>query len=474
MISGRDIWELYIYIVSMFQNLSDKLGGVFDRLRGKGALSEADVEAAMREVRVALLEADVALPVAREFIEKTKEKLVGAELVKSVSPAQMVIKLVQDSLTEMLGSEHQELDLAATPPVVIMMVGLQGSGKTTSSGKLALRLKTKKNKKSLLASLDIYRPAAQEQLKILGEQIGVDTLPIIEGEKPAAITKRAMKEAKLGNYDLLILDTAGRTHIDDELMREVQEIEKISSPRETLLVADSLTGQDAVNIAKEFNEKLGLTGVILTRLDGDGRGGAALSMKAVTGCPIKFIGIGEKPEEFEEFHPERIAGRILDKGDIVSLVEKAQENIDEAEAKKMEAKFKKGQFDLDDLARQMDTMNKMGGIGSLMGMMPGLGKIKQQVNDKMNDGEMQKGMKRMRAILSSMTQFERQNPKQIGGSRKSRIAKGAGVEISEVNKLLKQHRMMADMMKKFGKMGKKGMMRSGLGGLLGGGKGFPQ
>ncbi|PIR31622.1 MAG: signal recognition particle protein, partial [Alphaproteobacteria bacterium CG11_big_fil_rev_8_21_14_0_20_44_7] len=261
---------------------------------------------------------------------------------------------------------------------------------------------------------------------------------------------------------------------DDELMREVQEIEKISSPRETLLVADSLTGQDAVNIAKEFNEKLGLTGVILTRLDGDGRGGAALSMKAVTGCPIKFIGIGEKPEEFEEFHPERIAGRILDKGDIVSLVEKAQENIDEAEAKKMEAKFKKGQFDLDDLARQMDTMNKMGGIGSLMGMMPGLGKIKQQVNDKMNDGEMQKGMKRMRAILSSMTQFERQNPKQIGGSRKSRIAKGAGVEISEVNKLLKQHRMMADMMKKFGKMGKKGMMRSGLGGLLGGGKGFPQ
>lgn len=459
----------------MFQNLSDKLGGVFDRLRGKGALSEADVEAAMREIRISLLEADVALPVAREFIEKTKSKLVGEELIKSVSPAQMVIKLVQDSLTEMLGSEHQELDLAAEPPVAIMMVGLQGSGKTTSSAKLALRLKNKQNKKTLLASLDVYRPAAQEQLKVLGEQVEVDTLPIVEGEKPEAIAKRAMKEAKLGGYDLLILDTAGRTHIDDELMKEVQAIEKIASPKETLLVADSLTGQDAVNIAKEFNEKLGLTGIVLTRLDGDGRGGAALSMKAVTGCPVKFIGVGEKVDEFEEFHPERIAGRILDKGDVVSLVEKAQETIDEDEAKKLEAKMKKGQFDLDDLAKQFDTMDKMGGMGSLMGMIPGLGKMKNEINEKMQDPESQKQMNRMRAVLSSMTKAERKNPKLFNGSRKVRVAKGAGVEVSDVNKILKQHRQMSDMMKKFSKKGKKGMMRQ-MSGLMGGKMppGFPQ
>ena len=456
----------------MFQNLSDKLGGVFDKLRGKGALSEADVDAAMREVRVALLEADVALPVAKEFIEKAKAKIVGEDLTKSVSPAQMVIKLVQDELTEMLGSEHQGLDLAAAPPVAIMMVGLQGSGKTTSSGKLALRLKQKQKKKSLLASLDIYRPAAQEQLRVLGEQIGVDTLEIVAGEKPEAITKRALKEAKLGGYDVLILDTAGRTNIDAEMMAEAQAIEKIAKPRETLLVADSLTGQDAVNIAKEFNEKLGLTGVILTRLDGDGRGGAALSMKAVTGCAIKFVGVGEKPDEFEEFHPERIAGRILDKGDVVSLVEKAQEQIDEADAKEIERKFKKGQFNLDDLAKQMDMMDKMGGMGSLMGMLPGLGKMKAQLGEAMEDEGAKKKMKRMRAILSSMTKHERENPKFIKGSRKQRIASGSGVEVSEVNQVLKQHKTMEGMMKKMGKLGKKGMMRQ-MGGLLGGGGGNP-
>ena len=455
----------------MFQNLSDKLGNVFDRLRGKAALSESDVDDAMREVRLALLEADVALPVVREFIAKAKERIIGAEIVKSISPAQMVIKLVQDQITEMLGSENQELDLNAAPPVVIMMVGLQGSGKTTSSGKLANRLKIRKNKKVLLASLDIYRPAAQEQLAILGKQAGVDVVPIVEGQKPVEITRRALDLAK--HYDVLILDTAGRTHIDEELMREAKEIGVLAKPRETLLVADSLTGQDAVNIAKEFNDKLGLSGIILTRIDGDARGGAALSMKTITGKPIKFVGIGEKIDEFEEFYPDRIAGRILDKGDIISLVEKAAEQIDEAEARKIEAKMKKGEFDLDDLAKQFDMMNKMGGMGSLMGMIPGLGKIRQQINEKLEDETAQKGMKRMRAILSSMTMFERQNPKLMNGSRKARIAKGAGVQVADVNKLLKQHRNMADMMKKFGKMDKKAMMRSGMGGLMKGG-GFPQ
>ncbi len=454
----------------MFQNLSDKLGGVFERLRGKAALSEADIDDAMREVRVALLEADVALAVVREFIAVTKEKITGAEIVKSISPVQMVIKLVQDQLTTMLGGENQELDLNAAPPVVIMMVGLQGSGKTTSSAKLANRLKTRKNKKVLLASLDIYRPAAQEQLEILGKQIGVDSLEIVKGETPQQITKRAMKKAE--HYDVLILDTAGRTHVDDELMREVKEIESIAKPRETLLVADSLTGQDAVNIAKSFNDLLGLTGIILTRIDGDGRGGAALSMKSITGKPIKFVGVGEKIEEFEEFYPERIAGRILDKGDIVSLVEKAAEHIDEEETKRIEARMKKGEFDLDDLAKQFDMMNKMGGIGSLMGMIPGLGKIKAQINEKLEDEATQKSMKQMRAIMSSMTSWERKNPKMFNGSRKVRVAKGAGVQVAEVNKLLKQHRNMADMMKKFGKMDKKALMRSGLGNMLGGG-GFP-
>lgn len=450
----------------MFQNLSEKIGKTFDKLRGKGMLNEADIDEAMREVRIALLEADVALPVAREFIEKTKARIIGAEVIKSISPVQMVIKLVQDELTEMLGSENAELNLAVTPPAIIMMVGLQGSGKTTSAGKLALRLKNKQGKKVLLASLDIYRPAAQEQLSILAEKTGTDALEIIAGQKPAEITKRALERAKKENYDVLILDTAGRNHIDAELMAEAEEIKKISKPHEILLVADSLTGQDAVNIAREFNEKLGITGIVLTRLDGDGRGGAALSMKAVAKVPIKFAGVGEKPEEFEEFHPERIAGRILDKGDIVGLVEKAKENIDEEEALRLEAKMKKGEFDLDDLAKQMDMMNKMGGMGSLLGMIPGLGKFKSAIEEKMGDESTQKSMKQMRAIISSMTKKERKDPKIINGNRKQRISKGAGVDVAAVNRILKQHRNMADMMKKMGKMDKKAMMRGGMQNLM--------
>jgi signal recognition particle subunit SRP54 len=428
----------------MFQNLSDRIGKTFDKLRGKGLLTEADIDEAMREVRVALLEADVALPVAREFIEKTKTKIIGAEVLKSISPVQMVIKLVQDSLTEMLGSENAELNINVTPPAIIMMVGLQGSGKTTSAAKLALRLKNKQNKKVLLASLDIYRPAAQEQLSMLAQRTGTEALEIIAGQKPEEITKRALTRAKQENFDVLILDTAGRNHVDEALMAEAEAVKKLAKPHEILLVADSLTGQDAVNIAKQFNEKLGITGIILTRLDGDGRGGAALSMKAVTNVPIKFVGLGEKPEEFEEFYPERIAGRILDKGDIIGLVEKAKEQIDEAEAREIEAKFKKGQFDLDDLAKQMDMMNKMGGMGSLLGMIPGLGKFKGAIEEKMGDENTRKQMKQMRAIISSMTKFERKNPKDIGGSRKIRIANGAGVDVAAVNRILKQHRNMAD------------------------------
>ena len=450
----------------MFNTLSEKIGKTFDKLRGKGMLNEEDIDEAMREVRIALLEADVALPIARDFIEKTKAKIIGAEVIKSISPVQMVIKLVQDQLTEMLGSESAELNLNVAPPAIIMMVGLQGSGKTTSAAKLGLRLKSKQGKKVLLASLDIYRPAAQEQLTILADKIGVDALEIIAGQKPEEITKRALTRARQENYEVLILDTAGRNHIDAALMDEAHAIKKLANPHEILLVADSLTGQDAVNIAREFNEKLGVTGIILTRIDGDGRGGAALSMKAVAKAPIKFVGVGERPEDFEEFHPERIAGRILDKGDIVSLVEKAKEQIDEDEAKRLEAKIKKGQFDLDDLAKQMDMMNKMGGMGSLLGMIPGLGKFKSAIEEKMGDENTQRQMKQMRAIISSMTKKERSDPKIINGNRKVRISKGAGVDVAAVNRILKQHRNMADMMKKVGKMDKKAMMRGGMQNML--------
>lgn len=448
----------------MFQSLSSKLTGIFGNLRKRGVLSEADIDTAMREIRIALLEADVALPVVKDFINSLKTRALGAEVIASVSPAQMVIKLVNDHLAELLGSEHQAINLSSTPPVIMMMVGLQGSGKTTSTGKLALRLKNKQNKKVLVASLDIYRPAAQQQLEQVARQAGVTSLPIVAGEKPLQITERALKAARLEGYDVLLLDTAGRLHIDDALMDELKAVKQLANPLETLLVADSLTGQDAVNIAKTFHEQIGVTGIILTRVDGDGRGGAALSMRAVTGQPIKFMGIGEKLDEFEEFHPARIASRILDMGDIVSLVEKAAENINVDEAEKMAARMMKGQFDFNDLLDQLRKMNKMGGIGSMMKMLPGIGQLKEKMADAKIDPKM---LARQEAIILSMTAKERIYPKLLNASRRVRIANGAGVTVQDVNKIIKQHQQMQDMMKKLKKMGAKGMMGGGLGKLFG-------
>jgi signal recognition particle subunit SRP54 len=453
----------------MFENLSDSIGNVFSKLKGKGFLNEADITAAMREVRIALLEADVSLPIVKEFIANIKEKATGEEIVKSVSPAQMVIKIVQDELEAMLGSESYDLNLNVVAPAVIMMAGLQGSGKTTSAAKIANVLKTKQSKKVLMASLDVYRPAAQEQLATLGKQISIDTLEIIEGQKPEAIAKRAMKEGKLGGYDVLFIDTAGRLHIDDELMSELQAIEKIITPSEILLVADSLTGQDAVTVATQFNEKVGVTGIVLTRIDGDARGGAALSMRSATGCPIKFLGTGEKISEIEAFHPSRIASRILGMGDVVSLVERAAEAVDEDEAKKLEKKMRKGMFDMDDLSKQLDTINKMGGLGSMMGMLPGVAKYKDQIAESGMDD---KRIKRQQAMISSMTKPERRDPKILNGSRKRRIAGGAGGSVQELNQLLKQFKQMQTMMKKMSKLGKKGMMRA-MGGMMGGAGGMP-
>jgi len=447
----------------MFNSLSTKINGVLGKLRGRGVLTEADIDSALREVRIALLEADVALPVVKEFTASLKEKAVGAEVIKSVSPAQMVIKLVQDHLTELLGSEYSELNLNANPPVVILMVGLQGSGKTTSTGKLALRLKNKFNKKILLASLDVYRPAAQKQLEVLAGQVGCGSLPIVEGEKPLTITKRALNIGKTEGYDVVLLDTAGRLHIDDELMQELQDVKKLADPLETLLVADSLTGQDAVNIAKQFNEKIGISGIILTRLDGDGRGGAALSMRSITGKPIKFAGVGEKLSEFEEFHPARIAGRILDMGDVVSLVERAAETIDQAEAEKMAKKMQEGSFDFDDLLSQLRNMKKMGGLGSVMSMMPGIGKIKEKMAEANIDDKI---LARQEAIILSMTKKERKNPKLLNGSRKQRIAAGSGTSVQEINKLFKAWQEMETMMKQMRKLGQKGFMRHGLKNLM--------
>jgi signal recognition particle subunit SRP54 len=448
----------------MFSNLSGKLNDIFSRLRKRGVLTEADIDAAMREIRIALLEADVALPVVKDFIASLKAKAVGTEVIESVSPGQMVVKLVNDHLAELLGSEHQALNLAAQPPVVVMMVGLQGSGKTTSTGKLALRLRSKQGKKVLVASLDVYRPAAQQQLEQVAKKAEVASLPIVAGEKPLQITERALKAARLEGYDVLLLDTAGRLHIDDELMDELKAVKSLSNPLETLLVADSLTGQDAVNIAKTFHEKIGVTGIVLTRVDGDGRGGAALSMRTVTGQPIKFIGVGEKIDEFEEFHPARIASRILDMGDIVSLVEKAAEAVSADEAEEMAARMMQGSFDFNDLLDQMRKMKKMGGIGSMMKMLPGMGQLK----DKLENANVDKNiLNKQEAIILAMTPKERKFPKLINGSRRLRIAKGAGVQVQDVNRILKQQQQMQDMMKKFKKMGQKGMMRGGLQNLLG-------
>lgn len=452
----------------MFDSLTDRLGAVFDKLTKRGALSEADVDTALREVRVALLEADVALPVARDFVAKVKENAVGQEVVKSVAPGQMVIKIVNDTLVDFLGAETQDLNLGAVPPVPILMVGLQGSGKTTTTAKIALRLTAREKKKVLMASLDTRRPAAMEQLKILGEQAEVATLPIVEGQPPVDIAKRAMQAAKLQGYDVVLLDTAGRMHVDEALMAEVQAVHTAVTPAETLLVADSLTGQDAVNVAQQFNDRLGLSGIVLTRIDGDGRGGAALSMRAVTGCPIKFLGVGEKLDELDAFHPDRIANRILGMGDVVSLVEKAAETVDEEQAEKLAKKVAKGQFDLNDLLDQLRQISKMGGLDGLMGLLPGVGKLKQQMAQAKVDPAL---LKRQEAIILSMTAKERTSPKLIHASRKKRIAAGSGTSVQEVNRLLKQFKQMSGMMKKVGKMGKKGLMRSGLPGLGGPGAG---
>ena len=444
----------------MFESLSEKLSGILDKLTGRGALSEEDVAAAMREVRRALLEADVALDVVRSFIDRTRSKAVGAAVVKSIKPGQMVVKIVHDSLVETLGTESQGVDLNAPAPVAIMLVGLQGAGKTTTAAKLAKRLTERQKRRVLMASLDVKRPAAQEQLRVLGQQVGVDTLPIVAGQTPVEIARRAEEQARLQGYDVVILDTAGRTHIDAPLMAEMVEIRDATHPHEILLVADALTGQDAVNLAKSFNESVGVTGIVLTRADGDGRGGAALSMRAVTGKPIKLLGVGEKMDALEEFHPRRLADRILGMGDIVSLVEKAAEQIDMEQAAKMAEKMRKGVFDLDDLSNQLAQIEKMGGMGGILGMLPGIAKMKDQIANAGFDDKM---VKRQRAIISSMTARERRNPHLLTddprkASRKKRIAAGAGVQVEIVNRLLKQHRQMADMMKAMGGKGGKGMM----------------
>jgi signal recognition particle subunit SRP54 len=453
----------------LFDTLSDRLGSVFDRLRGRGALSEADVRAAMREVRVALLEADVALPVARDFVDQVTEKAVGQEVLRSVTPGQMVVKIVHDALVETLGSQTAELDLNVAPPAVIMMVGLQGSGKTTTTAKLAKRLSERERKKVLMASLDVARPAAQEQLAVLGRQANVDTLPIVTGQQPVDIARRALNAAKLQGYDVVLLDTAGRLHVDDQLMAEMKAVAAASSPAETLLVVDSLTGQDAVNVAKGFAGEVDLSGVILTRMDGDARGGAALSMRAVTGKPIKFAGVGEAIDKLEAFHPERVASRILGMGDVVSLVERAAETIKVEDAEKLAAKMAKGKFDLDDLRAQLEQMQRMGGLGALAGMMPGLKGMKGAMDKAQND----KALVHMEAMLSSMTAKERARPDIINAKRKIRVAKGSGTTVQEVNKLLKMHQEMATAMKRLKKMGGLGKLaamfsKGGLEGALGG------
>ena len=447
----------------MFDTLSDRLGGVFSKLRGRGALKEHDVRDAMREVRIALLEADVALPVVRRFIDGVTELAVGASVLRSVTPGQQVVKIVNDALVEMLGgAEPAPLDLVATPPVVIMMVGLQGSGKTTTTAKLAKMLRETQGKKVLMASLDVNRPAAQEQLAVLGEQIGVATLPIIAGQMPTTIAERALQSARLQAVDVLLLDTAGRLHVDSQLMDEMKAVAAISSPRETLLVVDSLTGQDAVNVAQSFAGQVDLTGVILTRMDGDARGGAALSMRAVTGKPIKFAGTGEKLDALEVFQPGRVAGRILGMGDVVSLVEKAAAAVDAEDAERLAQRMAKGQFDMNDLRGQLRQMQKMGGLGALAGMLPGMKKAKAAMETSgMND----RTLLRMDAIIGSMTPKERARPDLLNAKRKIRIAKGSGVTVQDINKLIKMHQEMERAMKQIKKMG--GL--KGLAALFGGG-----
>ena len=432
----------------MFESLTDKLSGVFARITSRGVLNDKDIDEAMREIRVALLEADVALPVVKDFVARVKEEARGEKLVRSIQPGQLVVKIVHDELVKLLGAEDGGLNLNVVPPAVILMAGLQGAGKTTSSAKLAKMLG--KNRKVLLASLDVYRPAAQEQLEQLARQIGGHSLPIVNGEKPLAITGRALDVAKKGGFDVLILDSAGRLHIDDALMEELQAVKKLASPAETLLVADAMMGQDACNVAREFNEKLGVTGIVLTRIDGSSRAGAALSMRMIAGVPVKYLGTGEKTDEMEEFHADRIAGRILGQGDVVSLVERAIETVDREEADKMAARMMKGKFDLEDLLSQLRQIQKLGSLGGIMGMIPGLSKFKNQIADA---GIGDAVIKKQEAIILSMTKAERKNPDIIKASRKKRIAAGSGVEVHDVNKLLKQYEQMASMMKKMGRGG---------------------
>jgi signal recognition particle subunit SRP54 len=452
----------------LFDNLSEKLSGILDRLTGRGSLSEADVDAAMREVRRALLEADVALDVVRSFTERVREQAVGATVVKSVTPGQMVVKIVHDELIATLGSEGQTIDLNAVPPVAIMMVGLQGSGKTTTTAKLARRLREREKRNVLMASLDVYRPAAMEQLAVLGRDLDIPTLPIVAGQQPPQIARRALEAGKLGGYDVVLLDTAGRTTLDEEMMAEAAAIKSATNPHEVLLVADALTGQDAVNLARSFDQRVGLTGIVLTRVDGDGRGGAALSMRAVTGKPIKLIGTGEKTDALEDFYPARIAGRILGMGDIVSLVERAAANIDAEKAARTAEKMRKGQFDLADMREQLLQMANMGGISGLMGMMPGIAKMKNQIAAAGIDDKI---IRRQVAIIDSMTREERRRPDILKASRKKRIAAGSGQTVEQVNKLLKMHRNMADMMKAMGS-GKRGPL-AGIAQAMGFGGGAP-
>ena len=446
----------------MFDALSERLGNVFDRLKGKGSLSESDVNAAMREVRIALLEADVAVEVVKSFIDGVKERAVGQEVTKSVTPGQQVIKIVNDNLIEMLGKEPAWIELNAVPPVPILMIGLQGSGKTTTAAKIASRLTRRDKKKVMMASLDVTRPAAREQLRVLGEQIDVSTLPMAEGETAVSIAKRAMAASRLQGYDVVILDTAGRVTVDQGLMDEIKQISEITNPAEKILVADALTGQDAVTTAKNFHQNVGVTGIVLTRMDGDSRGGAALSMRSVTGVPIKAVGTGEKLENLEDFHPERVAGRILGMGDVVSLVEKAAETIEVEEAEKIALKMQKGQFDFNDMLTQLQQVSKMGGLGGVLAMLPGVGKLQKQMASA---GVDDKSIARQVAIIQSMTAQERKSPKLLNASRKRRVASGSGTTAQEINRLLKQQMEMARMMKKVGKMG--GL--KGLGSLFGGG-----
>jgi signal recognition particle protein len=454
----------------MFEGLSDKLSTILNGLTRRGALTEEDVNAALREVRRALLEADVALEVVRSFTDKVRARAVGAEVIKSVSPGQQVVKIVHDQLVEMLGAEAEIVDLNAAPPVGILMVGLQGSGKTTTTAKIAKRLTDRDKRKVLLASLDTRRPAAQEQLAVLGKQVGVDTLPIVAGQSAVQIARRAMEAARLGGYDVVMLDTAGRVTVDEALMTEAADVKAATNPHEVLLVADALTGQDAVNTARAFDQRLGVTGIVLTRMDGDARGGAALSMRAVTGMPIKLVGTGEKVDALEEFHPSRVANRILGMGDIVSLVEKAAENIDQEKAMALAQKMRKGKFDLEDLRDQLAQMEKIGGIGGMLGMLPGIAKMKSQLENANLDDKV---IKRQRAIIDSMTPAERRNPDILKASRKKRIAAGSGMKVEDINKLLKMHRQMADVMKMMGGGKGKGMAGAlgkmfGLGGGMGG------